>query len=49
MPRVAIRGVRSGLLMTHVDNADILIDTTIVDIDDMAATKREYGIDTFAF
>ena len=44
---IAIRGMRRGLLMTHVDDTYAFIKTAIVDIDNMTATKRKYGIDAF--
>ena len=42
---VAVRGMRRDLLVAHVDDADALIDATVVDVDDVAAAESEDGID----
>jgi len=47
LTRVAVGGVRGNLLVTHVDDADALIDTPVVDVDDVAATEREDRVDAF--
>jgi hypothetical protein len=33
--------------MAHVDDANTLVEAAIVNIDNMSAAKREYGIDAF--
>src|ERR1700679_344341 len=47
LPRVAVRRMRSHLLVPHVDDANAFIDATIIDVDDVAAAKREDGVHTF--
>src|SRR4029077_16496220 len=42
---VTIRRVRRYLLVAHIDDADALIDATVIDVDDVATAEREDGID----
>ncbi len=42
---VAIGGMRGNLLMADVDDANPFIDAAIVDVDDVAAAKRENRVD----
>ena len=44
---VTVGGVRRGLFMAHVDDTNTFIEATIVNIDNMPAAEREYGIDAF--
>ena len=44
---ITIGRMSSDLLVAHVDNADAFIDAAVIDIDDVAAAKREDGVDTF--
>ena len=44
LARIAVGGVRRRLLVAHVDDADALIEAAVVDVDDMAAAKREDGV-----
>ena len=44
---ISVGGVRCGLLVTHVDDTDALVQAAIVNIDDMSAAKREDGVDAF--
>ena len=37
LARMAVGGVRGDLFVAHVDDADALIDATIIDVDDVAA------------
>ena len=41
----AIGGVRCGLLVPHVDDADALVDAPVVDRHDVTAAKREHELD----
>ena len=45
LARVAVGGVRGGLLVAHVDDADALVDAAVIDVDDVAAAQREDGVD----
>ncbi len=49
LPRVTVRCVRGDLLVAHVDDANPFVDTTVVDIDDVAAAQREDRVDPFVF
>ena len=42
---IAVGGMRGNLLMADVDDANPFIDAAIVDVDDVAAAKREYRVD----
>ena len=37
LPRVAVRRMRSHLLVPHVDDANAFIDATVIDVDDVPA------------
>jgi len=39
--------MRCHLFVTHIDNFNPLIETSIINIDDVSATQREDGVDTF--
>src|SRR5262249_46954920 len=41
---VAIGRMRRYLLVAHIDDANAFVNTTVVDIDDVTAAKREYRI-----
>ena len=43
--RVAVGGVRRGLLVPHVDDADALVEAAVVDRHDVAAAEREDEVD----
>ena len=47
LARVAVGGVGRDLLVAHVDDADIVVDATIVGVDDVAAAEREDRVDAF--
>ena len=49
LARVTVGSMRRGLFVAHVDDANAFIETAIVNVDDMPATKREYGIHTLSF
>ncbi len=44
LARVAVGGVRRRLLVTHVDDADALVDAAVINVDDVAAAQREDGV-----
>src|ERR1700689_4356964 len=46
LTRIAVRRMRSDLLVAHVDDANAFIDATIVDVDDVTAAKSEDGVHT---
>ena len=39
--------MRGDLLMAHIDNLDAFVETTVIDVDDVAAAKRPDHIDAF--
>ena len=41
LARVAVRGVGGDLFMAHVDDADVVVDATVVGVDDVSAAERE--------
>ena len=45
LARVPVRGVGGDLLVTHVDDADPLVDAPVVGVDDVPAAQREDGVD----
>ncbi len=47
LARVAVGGVRRDLLMTHIDDADALVHTAVVNVDDVAAAQREDRVHAF--
>jgi len=47
LARIAVRGVGGDLLVTHVDDLDSLVQTAVVDIDDMPSAKSPDHIDAF--
>ena len=47
LARIAVGGVRRGLLVAHVDDADALVQAAVVDVDDVAAAQREDCVDPF--
>ena len=47
--RIPIGGMRCDLFVTHIDNLDPLVETSIIDVDDVSATQREDGVDPFMF
>ena len=47
LARIAVGRVRGDLLVAHVDDANALIDAAVVDVDDVAAAKREDRVDAF--
>ena len=46
---IAVRGVGGSLFVPHIDDADALIQATVVDVDDVPAAEGEYGIHPFVF
>ena len=47
--RIAIGGVGRHLLVANIDDADTLVQTAIVDVDDVPAAQGEDRIDTLGF
>jgi len=47
LTRISVGGMRGGLLVAYIDDADTLVETAIVNIDDMSTAERENGIDAF--
>ena len=47
LARITVGGVRGDLFVAHVDDADALVDATVVDVDDVAAAKREDRVHAF--
>ncbi len=47
LPRIAVRRMRRHLFMTHVDDADVLVEATVVNIDDVPAAEREDRVHAF--
>ncbi len=45
--RVGIGRVRGHLLVTHVDDLDPFVDTSVIDVDDVAAGNGEDVLDAF--
>ena len=48
LPRVAVGRVGRDLLVAHVDDPDIVVDTAVIGVDDVPAAEREHRIDTLA-
>ena len=46
LARISVGRVGGGLLVAHVDDANVVIDAAVVDVDDVAAAKREDRVDT---
>jgi hypothetical protein len=46
LARIAVGRVRGDLFVANIDDADALIDAAIINIDDVAAAKSEYRVDT---
>ena len=44
LARIAVGGMRGGLFVAHVDDADPLVEAAIVDVDDMPAAEGEDGV-----
>ena len=42
---IAVGGVRGDLFVTHVDDANALIDAAVIDVDDVPAAQREDRVD----
>ena len=49
LPGIAVGRMRGDLLMTHIHDADALVQTAVIDIDDMPAAEREYGVHPLVF
>jgi hypothetical protein len=47
LARVAVGGVRRDLLVPYVDDANALVDAAVIDVDDVAAAKREDRVHPF--
>ena len=47
LARVPVRGVGGDLLVTHVNDADTLVDASVVGVDDVPAAQRKDGVDAF--
>ena len=47
LPGVAISRMRGSLFMSNIDNTNTFIEATIVNINNVTAAKRKYGVDTF--
>ena len=46
---ISVGRMRSNLFMTHINDANTFVNTTVINVDNMSATKSKDGIHTLGF